>query len=284
MKFSLSDLDPEPIKQAILSEKVTDFYADEALRLTEDALQTYAETDAKSERIVTVEQKFEESLDFWPYKFEWVADKISVNPSLIIVDDWKTTKKPLGKKYDADQWAQRLDDSWQWRLYIYFLKRRFPKHNFRFRYRGISVDRDSPCRELVISSESSYFNAQIAKVETYLRLQAKAIEGWISEDRWPEYRSSGCFAYGRECPEIVVCSTTGNEKGLVQIDHLSHSFLEKVVTCPERARMGKLKERQDEDKSLTLGKAVHAALAVAYLQIQQAQIAQGFNNGKELPL
>lgn len=277
-KFHLNDLNSEPINQAILDCDLPDYYTDTAAAAAMCALDAYAVLDSEAFRIVAIEHAFEEVLDFWPYKFKWVADLIAYNPSQVIIIDWKTTTTP------DKRWESKIVDSWQWRRYSYFAERRWPKLNVKFVYRGIPRTGIGKPRQVTLSSESSYWNYQIGKVPKDLQQNAQFLEGLSQETRWPEYRPSGCNAFGRECPFTAQCLSTGSPAGLIQLEHLSHSTLEKLAICPERLRLSKLLATEEDGMLLGVGKATHAAIAAAYEQIREWQIATGFNTGKELTL
>lgn len=277
-KFRLHDLNSDPINQAILDCDLPDYYTDSAAASAMCALETYASADSDGFRIVGVEQEFEETLDFWPFKFKWVADLIAYNPSQIIIVDWKVTTNP------DKRWEAKIVDSWQWRLYSYFIQKRFPKMNVKFLYRGIPRAGSGKPRQVALTSASSYWNYQIGKVPLYLRQSAAFLESLREAERWPEYRPSGCGAFGRDCPFMTGCLSTGTPTGVLKLEHLSHSTLDKLALCPERLRLSKLTGTEEDGMALQVGKAAHAAIAAAYMQIRDWQIATGFNTGKELSL
>ena len=181
--------------------------------------------------------------------------------------DWKTTKKNL----DA-RWQDSYEGSWQWRDYLAETGAEY------FVYRGIKR-RSKPEDEVETREFCIHRSVQPDLVEVH-KINLTGTEAMRdalidrNEVPWPQYRPSGCKAFGRACPYTDDCAAglqfipLGN---LTKGRALSYSRKEEFALCPERHRRSvldklALAEEGNSGPEAEFGKAFHRGIAELYRQ------------------
>ena len=268
------DLIAEAIETVRENEKPLATYdAEDARVLVWNALERWLESDVKDLLITHVEQKVWVPIPGAPAAVTGVLDMQGQIRGLEketkpfsggrIIVDWKTT----GGKLDTT-WKNRLLDSFQWRLYSYFLGAKL------FNYRGIS--RDGETRNLLIEVPET----NDEEVIEYLSGASKMMGGLISSDLevWPRHMPYACNAYNRECPfyndcrdyeaipKMPVRFLERFKNGVIE---LSFTRLERFLLCPEKERRALVDKDSLETDETNFGSSVHRGLAAAYKQVAE---------------
>lgn len=173
--------------------------------------------------------------------------------------DWKTTHSTLDKT-----WEERLLDSWQWKLYMYFtgvdvmLYRGF---NRKGETRELMIERPAGLDEVVLSQISGV----AVEREALIQLGAEV---------WPRKMPGACGSYGRECPFLGDCRDNSMPRASILPGRsFSYSSMDRFMLCPERYRRGVLQEGAEDTEESSTGQAIHRGLAELYTQVREK-----FNN------
>lgn len=184
-----------------------------------------------------------------------------------VIFDWKTTSGSM----DA-VWADRLLDSWQWRLYANLE----PPASL-FVYRGIR--RPGNLEEL---QRIKMREIQLEVPGTNGEETREFLEGMLAHRNmlvasdlavWPRSRPDHCNAYNKACPFTSDCDRyTMPRTKLTETGHLSYSSIKTLQGCPEKYRRLRLLKQEgddtavDETEETRFGQAVHRGLAEVYRQ------------------
>lgn len=171
----------------------------------------------------------------------------------VVIIDWKTSSKDLGT-----DWKDRLVDSWQWRMYAYWLRASL------FIYRGVNTDEKT--REILIQVPPT--NDQ--EVEEYLAGGLAIRKALIDKglEVWPRImKNSTCGAFGKPCPYYDDCRNYTMPRQALGPKPMSYTQLENLFLCPERSRRMLIEEDTGESGSSLLGKAVHRGMEEIYCQL-----------------
>jgi hypothetical protein len=171
-----------------------------------------------------------------------------------VIIDWKTTSN-----LDAT-WTHRQLDSWQGKLYARVTGAR------RVEFRG--VQRDGRTRAVGYEWPTEAYDD--GDVDNYV-LQAVSLREqlWKSEV-WPKHKPYACEAYGRKCDYHKFCRDGIGDQHhkLIQPKPFSYSGTETFFLCHERYRLDTLFSEEDfTNERANFGKAFHAGIAEAYLQL-----------------
>lgn len=191
-----------------------------------------------------------------------------------IIVDWKTTALMV----DTDNWKQKCEDSWQWKIYGSLL----PEAKL-FNYRGLSRERGvwrgrmeeaMPARRVrdILLELNPQLPAEVA-------IQKQGIIGaynlWVSTGLpvWPRNTNS-CFAFNQTCAFKRDCDTNTMPLGITGIDKrddMSYSRMSTVLLCPERARRNALLEAEDiterDSDAMVIGQSFHNGVAKLWEEV-----------------
>lgn len=176
--------------------------------------------------------------------------------------DWKTSKRDL----DAT-WADRLIQSWQYKIYAW-------AHDLSlFAYRGIKrpAGVSDPVRFREINLIIPSYNAE--EVQAFIKTiyQARRMYTDGKFTIWAQNRPEACTTYGRECEFLEDCQGYTMPREALLDKVLSYSSIKTFQSCPERhRRVTLLAQESDEEVGSTpetiFGQLVHRGLAAVYEQ------------------
>ena len=269
-------LDVERIASEILGpnpERTSAVDFEDAKQCVYEASQAWLEVDLANFDITGVEtlyldEKFKAYLDLEgrvKAEPEYKGYKPYANQRVIF--DWKTTSGSMD-----GVWADRLLDSWQWRLYANLN----PPASL-FVYRGIR--RPGNLEEL---QRIKMRELQIEVPETNAEEAREFLDGMLAYRNmlvasgmkvWPRNRPDYCTEFRRTCFANVECDRyTMPRTQLIETGHLSHSSIKVLLGCPEKYRRLRLMKQEgddtvvDETDATLFGQAVHRGLAEVYRQ------------------
>ncbi len=241
-------VDWAPVEEVISSFKLPRWDVEDLQQMIAAASLKWLDEDV-AYGVYSVERTFK--LDTWEPSFIGTTD-LQLGSLGKRIADWKTTSK-------ADQeWLGRMQQSWQWRLYLY------ATGADEFVYRG--VQRDGYVREFKVHRYAGMNEA----VENYLKASYHVLEGLYPFSIYPMKRPFACRAYGRPCPYVRDCfEKDGADPGSVDFSQVGihYSTLDLLYLCPERFRrdnrIGADSESSDESD---FGTVFHKAIAKLYEQ------------------
>jgi len=192
-----------------------------------------------------------------------VNSKLKPYKNRRVVIDWKTTHRPLDKK-----WKDNQVMSHQWRIYSLLSDADL------FIYRGIKcpakLTDPVEFREIILDVPPEVKKAALFTIKQAGEQIAQL--GQRGEVPWPKTMPSYCFAYNRECPYLTDCDLEVVIPGIPKARVLSYTRIGNFLNCPEYHRRSVLdleeneEEGTDTDASI-FGSAVHAGMAEVYAQV-----------------
>lgn len=182
-----------------------------------------------------------------------------------IIVDWKTTALAV----DTDNWKQKCEDSWQWKIYGSLL----PEAKL-FNYRGLSRERGVwrgrnddavPARRVrdILLELNPHLPAEVA-VQKAGVIGAHNLYVDLGLPVWPRNTNS-CYAFNQTCSRKRECDTNTMPLGPVdKREDMSYSRMSTFMLCPERARRNAMDESVDiieiDSDATVIGTAAHAGL------------------------
>lgn len=271
-----ASLDTERVAAEVLGpepEKLSTVDFEDAKQCVYEASQAWLEVDLANFHMTGVEktyqdQRFKAILDLEGTVLEEPDYKgYKSYAGARVIFDWKTTTGGL----DAI-WADRLIDSWQWRLYANLE----PKAAL-FIYRGIrrpaNLDELQRVKMREVVVEVPPTNA--AEADEFLGAMLAQRDNLVTSDLqvWPRNRPAYCNVYNKACPFTADCDRyTMPRTKLVETGHLSYSSILTLLGCPEKYRRMRLLRQEnddtvvDETDETRFGSAVHRGLAEVWRQ------------------
>jgi PD-(D/E)XK nuclease superfamily protein len=199
------------------------------------------------------------------------ADLVMLTPELRLeVIDWKTAAE-LDKA-----WSDRLDDSWQWRLYcaVYgassFVYRGIEKSSLAPRIPGMPYDwGKAPMKELRYTPSVAN-NGDVLEQLASTFVSRDALEEYFPFGHWPRRMPEACRSFGQRCAYWDVCRGGVPEpEGLYTSKPLSYSGMGRFLNCNEHYRLATLTGVRESSPATDLGNAVHRGTAALYAQFNR---------------
>lgn len=184
----------------------------------------------------------------------------NANEDVLTVVDWKTTSDV------GPQWRERLQHSWQAKLYCWAHSAQ------RFVFRG--VERNGRTAEVVIEwpiyNEFGRLAFCDADAENHVRQAFATRAAQSRSNHWTMHTPWACRAYGRQCEHYGHCTNNTAPRGPGPTGPLSYSSIETLLLCPERYRLDALLvQESSEDDRTALGSAFHQGMAELYGQLKR---------------
>ena len=264
--FSLLDWDR--VFDVLQAQQIPDFDKELVAIALEKAVKTWGPADKPME-IVSTETYTE---DPFPLKIDiHLFDPVQERRKIV---DWKTK---LGGELD-DRWAMKQSRSWQFKLYAAAIASIYGPDVFPIiaEIRGIVLAEKPKVRTIPMIFTRTDAEAAIHQIRMIEAERRSLIEygklPWIKDP-------AGCRAFGDlyKCEFEQYCWPSEKD-GLVQIPigHMeraerpfSHSSSGEFLRCPERYRLLRVLDKEDEDDAVTgKGNAFHACEEEIYSQMK----------------
>jgi hypothetical protein len=269
-------IDPNKINwdrvfDVIQAQNIADWDKELVAMAVEKAVAEWTTTVDKPMKIVSTETYGD---DPFPFKIDILQQDPATERMKIV--DWKTKKAGVLD----DRWTLKQQRSWQPRLYAAAVATLYGSDNI---FPVVSEIRGIVLAEkpLVRTIQMVFTRADAIAAMQYLRMNEAHRRADLDGGKIPWVKDpQGCRAFGDayKCEFEPICWPGTSGEPLVQIPTgnmeraerpFSHSSASEYLRCPERYRLLRVLEKQDDDDAVTgAGNAFHAAMEEIYSQLK----------------
>lgn len=268
--IDFSKLNWDRVFDVLTAQPIPDWDKELVATAVEKAVEKWGPVDRHAE-IVSTEIY---SDDPFPHKIDIHLNDPSIDRNKVV--DWKTKK---AGKLD-DRWTLKQERSWQPRLYAAIIATKYGADVFPilFEIRGIVLAEKPETRTISMV----FTRADAVGAINYMRQMEAQRGALVTGGKIPWIRDpQGCRMFGDmyKCEFEGICWPGADPMNpLVQVPTgnmeraekaFSHSSASEYLRCPERYRLLRVLDKEDEDDAITgAGSAFHACMEEIYTQLK----------------